>query len=238
MALTTQRRHLACPAFMGLSQPTASRTAQLERGDGVVEGIDPVLASCLGMVVHPSDELSRRVSGRKSRGAPAQKAAVTQKFDISKDLLLARFGSSLAVHQKFGRGDLGGHGRQRRERKADTGGPAHDLASGQDCPRAHLTLDNLRAAALLAVIPFLVAGKPVVSQQTICDVVQSYVNTLVDYTRTACRSCRREQRHFHLPGRVERTELLGQGAKESLAHRSGSLPRQRHERSARRQSRR
>jgi len=52
--------------------------------------------------------------------------------------------------------------------------------------RAHLPTRMLRAAALFALIPFLVAGKPVVSQQAICDEVQSYVNMFVDYTKTTC----------------------------------------------------
>ena len=44
--------------------------------------------------------------------------AFRQKFDVSKDLLLARFGSSLAVRQEFGRGNLCGHGRECRRRQA------------------------------------------------------------------------------------------------------------------------
>ena len=41
-------------------------------------------------------------------------------------------------------------------------------------------------AALFALIPFLLAGKPAISQQTICDEVQNYVNMLVDHTKTTC----------------------------------------------------
>jgi hypothetical protein len=36
------------------------------------------------------------------------------------------------------------------------------------------------------LIPFLLAGKPTISQQTICDEVQNYVNILVDHTKTTC----------------------------------------------------
>jgi hypothetical protein len=136
--------------------------------------------------MHPLDELCRRLSGRKSRDAFVQKPAISQKFDISKDLLLARFGSGLAVRQEFGRGDLGGHGWECRQHAAKTDTPAGNLASDHQGLGAHLTAGILRAAALFALLPFLIAGTPVVSQQAICDAVQSYVNMLVDYTRTAC----------------------------------------------------
>ena len=63
---------------------------------------------------------------------------------------------------------------------------ADDLANDHSGLRAHLPTRMLRAAALLALIPYLVAGKPVVSQQAICDEVQSYVNMFVDYTKTTC----------------------------------------------------
>ena len=63
---------------------------------------------------------------------------------------------------------------------------ADDLANDHSGLRAHLPTRMLRAAALFALIPFLVAGKPVVSQQAICDEVQSYVNMFVDYTKTTC----------------------------------------------------
>ena len=92
------------------------------------------------MGAHPLDELSCRVSGRKLRNALVQKPAISQKFDVSKDLLLARFGSSVAMSQEFRRRNLAGHG----------------------------------------------AAKPIISQQTICDAVQSYVKVLVDYTKTTC----------------------------------------------------
>src|SRR5262245_65642143 len=81
----------------GTSSGTNSRLAQLERGDGIVQAIDPVLAAIFRMVAHPADELCRNVAGGKLHNARVQKLAFRQKFDVSKDLLLARFGSSLAV---------------------------------------------------------------------------------------------------------------------------------------------
>jgi hypothetical protein len=43
-----------------------------------------------------------------------------------------------------------------------------------------------RSAALLLLSPLSPVAHPVVDEQAICDQVQSYVNMLVDYTRTAC----------------------------------------------------
>jgi hypothetical protein len=40
--------------------------------------------------------------------------------------------------------------------------------------------------ALFVLIPFVMAGQLVVSQQAICDGVQGYANMLVDYTKTTC----------------------------------------------------
>ena len=73
--------------------------------------------------------------------------AFRQKFDVSKDLLLARFGSSLAVRQEFGRGNLTGHDREGRKQAGDNGSPADDLASDNEGLGTHLTdeLAPLRA---------------------------------------------------------------------------------------------
>jgi hypothetical protein len=60
------------------------------------------------------------------------------------------------------------------------------MASDDGGLRTHLTAGILRAAILFALLLFLVAGKPTVSQQAICDAVQSYLNMLVDYTKTGC----------------------------------------------------
>ena len=58
--------------------------------------------------------------------------AFRQKFDVSKDLLLARFGSSLAVRQEFGRGNLSGMAGRVVKQAGDTGSPADDLASDNE----------------------------------------------------------------------------------------------------------
>ncbi|MGC1347272.1 MAG: hypothetical protein WA863_14515 [Methyloceanibacter sp.] len=123
------------------------------------------------MIAHPLDKLSCHFSGRTSRAAFVQKPAVSQKFDISKDLLSAQFGSSLAMSQELRGGNLAGHGRQCRNQAGNASSPAKRLATN---------------AALFALIPFLLAGKPAISQQTICDEVQNYVNMLVDHTKTTC----------------------------------------------------
>src|SRR6476646_4963392 len=107
-------------------------------------------------------------------------------FDICKDLLLARFGSSLAVSQEFGRRDFAGHGWQRCKQADGSGNSADHLASDHDGLRTHLLRSILYAAALFALIPFLMAGQLVVNRQAICDGVQSYVNLLIEYTKTAC----------------------------------------------------
>ena len=137
------------------------------------------------MIAHPLDKLSCHFSGRKSRAAFVQKPAVRQKFDISKDLLLARFGSSLAVSQEFGRRDFGGRGWDRYKQADGSGNPADHLASGHDGLRTHL-LKSILYAALFVLIPFLMAGQFVVNREAICDGVQRYVNMLIDYTKTAC----------------------------------------------------
>ena len=51
---------------------------------------------------------------------------------------------------------------------------------------ARVLLMGMHYIALFVLIPFLMAGQLVVSQQVICDGVQSYVNMLVDYTKTTC----------------------------------------------------
>jgi hypothetical protein len=116
--------------------------------------------------------------------ALVQKPAIRQKFDISKDLLLARFGSSLAVSQEFGRGNLAGHDRECRKQAGSHGAPDEDLASDHEGSRTRFA--GIHYIALFVLIPFLMAGQLVVSQQAICDGVQSYVNMLVDYTKTTC----------------------------------------------------
>jgi hypothetical protein len=40
--------------------------------------------------------------------------------------------------------------------------------------------------ALFVLIPLVMAGQLVVSQQAMCDGVQGYTNMLVDYTKTTC----------------------------------------------------
>ena len=137
------------------------------------------------MVAHPLDELSCHVSGRKSRNALVQKPAISQKFDVSKDRLLARFGSSLAVRQKFRRGSRSNWGRECREPR-DSRGPFEDLIDNHEGLRRRLIHVGIPHAALLFVTPFLVAGQLVISRQSVCDAVQSYVNMFVDYTKTTC----------------------------------------------------
>ena len=138
------------------------------------------------MGAHPLDELSCRVSGRKLRNALVQKPAISQKFDVSKDLLLARFGSSVAMSQEFRRRNLAGHGRECSNQAANAGSKSDDLAGDHDGLHMRLTTTSIGHAALLVLIPLLVAAKPIISQQTICDAVQSYVKVLVDYTKTTC----------------------------------------------------
>jgi hypothetical protein len=136
---------------------------------------------------HPSDEFRGNIAGRKLHHALIQKLAFRQKFDVSKDLLLARFGSSLAVRQEFGRRNLAGHGRECRKQADDTGSSADDLASDHEGLRTRLSDISIpRSAALFVLTPFLIAGKLVVNPQAICDGVQGYVNMLVDYTKTTC----------------------------------------------------
>jgi len=137
------------------------------------------------MVAHPLEELSCRVSGRKSRNALVQKPAISQKFDVSKDRLLTRFGSSLAVRQKFRRGSRSNWGRECREPR-DSRSPFEDLIDNHEGLRRRLIHVGIPHAALLFVTPFLVAGQLVISRQSVCDAVQSYVNMLVDYTKTGC----------------------------------------------------
>ncbi|MGC2341128.1 MAG: hypothetical protein WA453_06050 [Methyloceanibacter sp.] len=128
------------------------------------------------------DKLSCHFSGRTSPAAFVQKPAVSQKFDISKDLLSAQFRSSLAMSQELRGGNLAGHGRQCRNQAGNASSPANDVANDHEGLRARLATN----AALFALIPFLLAGKPAISQQTICDEVQNYVNMLVDHTKTTC----------------------------------------------------
>jgi hypothetical protein len=77
----------------GVHRAQISGFAQLERGDGVVQAIDAVLFTIFRMVVHPFDEFRRNIAGRKLHYAGVQQLAISQKFDVSKDLRLARFGS-------------------------------------------------------------------------------------------------------------------------------------------------
>jgi hypothetical protein len=53
-----------------------SRIAELERSDGIVEAIDPVLVSIFAMVTHPADKFCRNIAGRNLHDALVWKAAV------------------------------------------------------------------------------------------------------------------------------------------------------------------
>ena len=161
--------------------------AQLERGDSVVGAIDPVLLSIFRMVAYPSDEFCRNVGGGPLHDALVQEPAFCQKLDVSKDLLLARFGSSLAVTQEFGRGNVAGHGRKCRKDAGSRGAPDENLASDHEGPRTRFADVGIHYIALFVLIPFLMAGQQLAaSRQAICDGVQGYANMLVDYTKTAC----------------------------------------------------
>ena len=86
------------------------------------------------------------------------------------------------MSQELRGGNLAGHGRQCRNQAGNATSPANDVANDHEGLRARLATN----AALFALIPFLLAGKPAISQQTICDEVQSYVNMMVDHTKTTC----------------------------------------------------
>ena len=95
----------------GRGKAQIARIAELERTDGIVEAIDPVLFTIFAMVTHPFNEFCRNIAARKLHDALIQKPAVHQKFDVGKDLFLAGFGSGLAVDQKFGGGSRPRRGR-------------------------------------------------------------------------------------------------------------------------------
>jgi hypothetical protein len=90
------------------------------------------------------------------------------------------------VTQEFGRGNVAGHGRECRKQAGSRGAPDEDLASDHERPRTRFADVGIRYIALLVLIPFLMAGQLVFSQQVICDGVQGYANMLVNYTKTTC----------------------------------------------------
>jgi hypothetical protein len=85
-----------------------SGIAELERGNGIVEAIDPVLFAIFRMVAHVSDELRRNPTGGESQDTPVNELAFCQEFDIRKDFFLAGFGRGLTVRQKLRGGDVSG----------------------------------------------------------------------------------------------------------------------------------
>jgi hypothetical protein len=90
------------------------------------------------------------------------------------------------VTQEFGRGNVAGHGRECRKQAGSRGAPDEDLASDHERPRTRFADVGIHYIALLVLIPFLMAGQLVFSQQVICDGVQGYANMLVNYTKTTC----------------------------------------------------
>ena len=82
--------------------------AELERGNGIVEAIDPVLVARFRMVAHISDELRCDLSGGELQDTPVYELAVCQEFDILKDLFLARFGRGPTMPEKLRGGNVSG----------------------------------------------------------------------------------------------------------------------------------